>query len=258
MVKEIPILFKPEMVAAILSGQKTQTRRIIKPQPKRMEINKPIPVDQFTGHLKSESEKGYTHVGINGALSGMMHPECKIKAGDVLWVRETWKPYAWDSQGYVAIIFKDGFIHSVENGFFPDDEDKEEEMYWKLADELDKNGCPTTDEENYENPSEFLPWRPSIFMPKNLCRLKLKVTRVRAERLFLDTSVEDAIAEGIERVPSQGKARYRDYMTGGTIGNFPITSFHTLWDSIHGEYGEYSWYAKPWVWVIEFKRLDDE
>ena len=84
-------------------------------------------------------------------------------------------------------------------------------------------------------------WRPSIHMPRWASRITLEITAVRVERLN-DISEEDARAEGVE--PSQHiitppEALYR-------------VGLLKLWQSI---YGEESWSANPWVWVIEFRRV---
>lgn len=65
-----PILFNTDMVRAILTGQKTQTRRVIKPQPTNPRWNN-------IGWLGWDDGHGYR-----------MKPPCED--GDVLWVRETW------------------------------------------------------------------------------------------------------------------------------------------------------------------------
>jgi hypothetical protein len=82
----------------------------------------------------------------------------------------------------------------------------------------------------------------SIHMPRDVCRIELEVVAVRVERLQ-DISGADAHAEGIER---------------DTTGNFvcradPVLGYRTLWEQING-HG--SWGHNPWVWVIEFKRVD--
>lgn len=77
------------------------------------------------------------------------------------------------------------------------------------------------------------PWRPAIHMPRWASRITLEITGVRIERLN-DISAEDAAAEGLT-----GRAKMHD--------------FGVLWSSI---YGEESWQANPWVWVIEFKRVE--
>lgn len=69
-VKERPILFSGPMVRAILDGRKTQTRRVIKPQPDFIRKSPFVP-----GGL--EDDHGY---GI----------KIKYEPGDRLWVRETW------------------------------------------------------------------------------------------------------------------------------------------------------------------------
>ena len=74
--KERPIIFSGPMVRAILDGKKTQTRRVLKPQPKNYIIQSP------------DDGLFYDAESINaGKLV-----KCPFGAiGDRLWVRETWQ-----------------------------------------------------------------------------------------------------------------------------------------------------------------------
>lgn len=97
-------------------------------------------------------------------------------------------------------------------------------------------------------------WKPSIFMPRWASRILLEIVSVRVERLQ-DISEADAVAEGIERVGEMlGLPAWKDY-TCGTMLTSAVNSYHTLWKSINGTG---SWQANPWVWVVEFKRIDSE
>lgn len=90
-------------------------------------------------------------------------------------------------------------------------------------------------------------WKPSIHMPRVASRITLKITGVRCERLN-DISEEDAEAEGC--VPAwldEGGGRV-NYGAAPTYRQ----GFAKLWNSINGPG---SWDANPWVWVIEFRRV---
>jgi len=90
--KERPILFNAEMVKAILSGRKTQTRRIMKDQP---EV---IPPEDECG------VPGYwipCHAGKTMVRNDMMKIACPLgMRGDQLWVRETWARYNIDQDSH--------------------------------------------------------------------------------------------------------------------------------------------------------------
>ncbi|HHB8181238.1 TPA: hypothetical protein ACN7O5_005283 [Klebsiella pneumoniae] len=106
-------------------------------------------------------------------------------------------------------------------------------------------------------------WVPSIHMPRWASRILLEITDVRVERLNA-ISPEDAESEGLECTNFTGfgdepglpsypepdvyfdplKKQWKEY---------PPEAFAGLWESI---YGEGSWQANPWVWVIEFKRVE--
>lgn len=197
-----PILFSTPMVQAILKGRKTQTRRIIKPQPLRQlfDVNMGYwseePTDLKQPYIKS-----------------------KYKVGDIMWVRETFaikKPIDaeqdWETFGYKS----DGYE------LMPDEK-----------------------------------WKPSIFMPKEACRIFLEVTDVRVERLQ-DISNEDALKEGISNhylLKSNGYTHYTRPDKFIPIGSEDAerTSFFSLWMSINGAD---SLDKNPWVWVYEFKRIE--
>ncbi|WP_241723043.1 morphogenetic protein [Raoultella sp. HC6] len=89
-------------------------------------------------------------------------------------------------------------------------------------------------------------WRPSIHMPRWASRILLEITDVRVERLN-SISEEDAQAEGMEL--TGWRPTYSDPDSGGEVWT-PYDNFAQLWESI---YGEESWKANNWVWVIEFK-----
>lgn len=104
---------------------------------------------------------------------------------------------------------------------------------------------------HYENvpPADEIRWTPSIHMPRWASRLTLEITGVRVERLN-SISQEDAQAEGMEL--TGWRPTYSDPDSGGEVWT-PYDNFAELWESI---YGEESWKANPWVWVIEFKRIE--
>lgn len=86
---------------------------------------------------------------------------------------------------------------------------------------------------------EKSPWRPSIHMPRVASRITLKVTDVRVERVQ-DISEKDVRSEGVN-------------FFGAPDGHLKWVK---LWDSINEKRG-FGWEKNPWVWVVEFKRLND-
>jgi hypothetical protein len=102
--------------------------------------------------------------------------------------------------------------------------------------------------EDWMNPGFAGKWRPSIFMPRWASRITLKITDVRVERLQ-DISEDSAMAEGAQK--------YGETPDGELL--FDVGSyrygFKLLWDSINAKRG-YGWDANPYVWVIEFRRVE--
>ena len=221
-----PIFFQTAMVEAILNGTKTQTRRKIKPQ---------IQVSERGWKWAGPRPKAIRNSGAMSCWGKNVSPDDssnfilrgsgKYREGDIMWVRETWQIT--------------DFLH-------PSDENY---GYIYKASENGKVWAANTEEWR---------WKPSIFMPKNACRLFLEVTNVRVERLT-NISKEDAIAEGIKKRHSNVFGETWDDYTydydPNQSPNFknPVSSFRSLWESIHG-IG--SWSRKEWVFVYNFKRVD--
>lgn len=205
-----PILFSAPMVRAILEGRKTQTRRIVKPQPpSRYNWNQYDGSEWFWNDRQGDDDM------MGWWPSYEFGQKCPYgKVGELLWVRETWRETG-SAQMASGSIPKFGNRNQV--AYFVDGE---------------HDG----------------PWRPSIFMPRWASRITLKITDVRVQRLQ-DISESDAIAEGIE----QEDGHWKDYLDGdSSYATSAIFSYKSLWQSINGAD---SWDANPWVWVIEFKRL---
>lgn len=92
-------------------------------------------------------------------------------------------------------------------------------------------------------------WHPSIHMPKEAARIFLRVTNVRVERLQ-DITPEQIDAEGCKEYAYNAK-------TGELLPSKP-TWFKIKWDSTikKSDIDKYGWAANPYVWVIEFERID--
>ena len=84
-------------------------------------------------------------------------------------------------------------------------------------------------------------WTPSIHMPRWASRILLEITDVRVERLH-DMSEADAKAEGATPATYKITPPEAVYRVG----------FDDIWLS---NYGQDNWLSNPWVWVIEFKRI---
>jgi hypothetical protein len=107
-------------------------------------------------------------------------------------------------------------------------------------------------------------WKPSLFMPKEACRIFLKCTSVRIERLH-DITEQGAINEGIENFfldDVTTATAYRNYMTTykdlqkyhwSHVANDAVESYMTLWQKINGKE---SWDENPHVWVYKFERVE--
>lgn len=232
MSRELPIIFSTDMVRGILDGRKTQTRRIIKVQPTDPDFNIWI-IASTTGPKKDEGKLRWgkmvdSHLETDNVLFSLPY-----RIGDKIWVRETW---LW--------VMKD-HAHDLLEGA-------------NTRTQYAYKGSFHSDWIKYAKEKYGYKWKPSIHMPKDAARIWLEITDVRYERLN-DISVQDAIAEGIEKVGgTYSVSPWRNYLRGkkGEMDmncSSPIRSFQTLWDSIHGTD---PWKANPMVWVIEFKVLE--
>lgn len=86
------------------------------------------------------------------------------------------------------------------------------------------------------------PWKPSIYMPRWASRILLEVVSVSVERLN-DISPADCVCEGYYSPPG---TRYAEEELNA------LDWYRELWESINGPG---SWAVNPWVWVVEFKRV---
>lgn len=157
MIKEHPILFSTPMVQAILEGRKTQTRRIIKPQPI---------IDQDSGFVfDGKHTKQYD---IHNWQDQFIDDFSRWMPEDRLWVRETYT------------IFEPEHCEGMSKRFYYKASHDESNEEWRL--EEIKHGYP------YQ-------WKPSIFMRKEYARIWLEITGMRVERLQEITG-HDVLAEG--------------------------------------------------------------
>ncbi|MEH4985908.1 hypothetical protein PO461_00530 [Enterobacter asburiae] len=230
--KERGMIFNGEMVRAILDGRKTQTRRPVNPQPE-LTAGSGFSWKGWvygSGSTDRETNKNFAHVACPHG-----------KPGDRIWVRETFQGPLFDYEQMEAYQEDSSKFQKPEFCVYKADGKPAPEFF-----DADENlHCS---------------WRPSIHMPRWASRITLEITGVRVERLQQISESEAAIEGmiftdyGVGRFGQQNPG-YSWRPTTHTDQCLPNArmAYANLWEEI---YGEGSWQANPWVWVIEFERVE--
>ena len=216
--RERPIIFSGPMVRAIRGGAKTQTRRLVRPQPRI------VPADL---------DRGFTEGGVYDADFGTGPMEFDAldlpkfrrspygERGDRLWVRETWRlPVEPDGTPLTGIEYRATAPEAAQDF--------------------------------------GINWRPSIFMPREASRVTLEVEAVRVERLQEISeadAIAEGLREW--PIPDPHHARWSAGLDSGPFRDCweydPRRAFKIGWDAINGKRGP--WASNPWVWCLTFRRL---
>lgn len=231
--KERPILFSAPMVRALLENRKTQTRRVLK---------NPHYMGCLTGDCPHERQ-----TDCNAAIEQWVKHGCVIEGdmprkvnsieplpcpygqpGDGLWVKET----------FTRLTVPRNFVGAEHLRLGPANR-RDQWVAWYDGTPDPRTGWVAEEKRI-----------PSIFMPRWASRITLEITKVRVERVQ-EISEADATAEGwlkraeVSCVPEVHADASRDW-------------YGDLWDLINAkrEDGAYAWKKNPWVWVLEFRRVE--
>lgn len=221
--KERPILMSGPMIRALLSGSKTQTRRVIKPQPTVCPDN-PMYLDWNDSTLDVLAMARYCPYGQPGDRLWCKEQYLAEVPGDAAWEVEGLSPGNW-----MPRIIEEAIVHYRASSTLGDG--------WK--------------------------WRPSIHMPRWASRITLEVVSVRVERVqdisdydalaegvrcpVCGYTIRDEWTHMDHYICSQ---KQRSSMPD--IQTSAVLEFSSLWDSINAKRG-FGWDANPWVWVVDFK-----
>lgn len=193
--KHYPIPFNTEMVAAINEGRKTQTRRVVKPQPTNFVDDAshylwPVPCVKNKNGLKESITCPYG------------------QPGDVLWVREEHLITFSEDRKWITVEFKDGTVIKL---YYKD-------LSLSLLRKLRRRRTIGR-------------WQSARFLPKELCRIFLLVKSVKVERLKAITE-PDAIAEGVQKEHLEFNP-WMNYLNSIYQLGSAQESFESLWKSIY-------------------------
>ena len=230
-----PIIFSTEMTRAILDGRKTQTRRVVSPQPfydlKQKENGKWCEWWSLGADIHTGSEWGYEH-------------KPKYHKGNVLYVLEAWRLTGTLAEPYAYMADEESLPLIGENGELLSIQYK-----WRPSIHMPKAAA-------------------RIFLRVTDVRVE------RVQSISEDDCSAEGISEHENDVnPPQCAYVVHDRQTLGAIGACyhepslyckekmqwcePIGRFRMLWDRINAKRG-YPWESNPWCWCYEFERIGVE
>ncbi len=249
--KERGIIMSGDSVRAIQENRKTQTRRVMKPQP--------VPMHYLNG--REDGRVQWEPLGYEPMLRAdfelMARAHAPYAVGDHLYVKEAHRLTRFNRDGekwvrceYRYEVGADGGLRGYR--YEVEDDGGIREYRWK--------DIPKDARRRLGRIRTWGKWRSARFMYEFLARLWLEVTGVREERVQ-EISEEDAIAEGsylgqcacpeMQRRPrSAVEALW--HQTGCHVHG---TEFKCLWDSLNAKRG-YGWTANPWIFAYDFKRIE--
>lgn len=241
--KERPILLSGPMIRALLSGAKTQTRRVVK-LPRGI-AHSSVTLSRMQCGYPDGSTRPVWELEDDPNAFSSIHPYGQ--PGDRLWVRETWRADDYAPNDPTRTIYRADMPAEVQ-----------------------------------KETQDVIPWRPSIFMPRTRSRITLEIVSVGVERVQ-DISEEDAIAEGMffadygldcfhvsagvrlyDPAVCPAPVAYHNQRAGWSWHKTSsheeclytaLSAFANLWNSINDARG-FGWDANPWVWKIAFRRLE--
>lgn len=204
------------MVEALFAGTKTQTRRILKPQPDMAKIGQPCHPEPRGAcrwvWMARDNRPDYQYATADFLV--------RFAVGDRLWCRETW------ARTSVAPI-----VETIDNPM----------VVYRAADNRTDYGGP---------------WRPAIFMPRWASRLTLAVTDVRVQRLqeiSYEDAIAEGCADYAKFIESnEVDPPPRDRESAEECARrleWPQRDFSALWTTINGAG---SWDANPWIVALTF------
>lgn len=273
-IKPKPIIFTGQSVPQIIAGTKTQTRRVVKPQPnecprcegrgwyedceaehgcggdeERCAVVCPVPVQT---QVQCDCVHGFDDL-----------PPCPYTVGQLLWVKETWCRPAYDDCDFNHPGYRHYILYKADEG---------------------KTRYPLGG--NWTQYSRDFKWHSPIYMPRKDSRLTLEVVEVHKPERVQEISEADAKAEGAEAAMLR-RRRGRMSRAAREVQKFQYRdSFHERWDSLHAKpkpvkrggtivrYESFPWeagyeerehrglphlvYGNPYVWPTSFKRVEQE
>lgn len=276
--KLVPMIFNQQMTSQIVSNDKSETRRLMTPQPS----DKPIVSYDSEGLVSVMA-----HVSNRDQLFDFVPP---ANVGDILYVRETWQEVYEteydedDPRGYVDIrerILNFDDIPKVAAGISSDHSSKEMKPRMKYY-------VFKASDIRYKDPSVTLKWRPSIHMPRKAARLFLEVENVWPQSIQ-DVTVDEILSEGItwinpppicqkavsypDSFPKEfdnwSKNKQEDWIRSAAVARYIgwneyannlFAEWKKLWDSTiePSKINTYGYDANPYVWAYKFKRIEGD
>jgi hypothetical protein len=222
--RERGILFSAPMVRAILSGAKTQTRRVVRPQPSSQPFLSTV-----------EAGRWHWCDGVRSTGPGIFDPSAKCPFGardDRLWVRETF------------VRVHDEVLYRAD--LMPEQRQEEREVL-RIA----KSDYPW-------RPAIYMPrWASRLTLEVT----DLRVERV-ADISEQDARAEGALAAISEIDDPRASDRTAERWALWTLRTDPGScvgtargAFASLWERINGKRPGCAWSDNPWVWAISFRRI---